>query len=109
MTAPDLASAKPVHDIANVVGIGIGIASGALTMLLSSGLVPAKLAPKGGALVSLLKVLPPVVSGVMAFAAAKTVAIQATPLVTPVSTITTILKTPANAIDSLKGLIGNIL
>jgi hypothetical protein len=108
MTVPDI-TAKPVHDIANVVGIGLGVASTALTAILSTGLVPTKLAPKGGALVNLLKVLPPVVSGVMAFVAAKTVAVQATPLVTPVSTLTTILKTPANAVDSLKNLIGNIL
>jgi hypothetical protein len=109
MTTPDLASAKPVHDIANVVGVGVGLATTVLTAALGSGLIPTKLVPKGGALVGLLKLLPAVVSGVMVFVAAKTVAVQATPLVTPVSTITTILKTPANAIDSLKSLIGNIL
>jgi len=49
------------------------------------------------------------VSGVMVFIGAKAVAVQATPLVTPVSTITGILKAPATAVDSLKNLIGNII
>jgi hypothetical protein len=108
MTAPT-ASATPVHDIANVVGVGVGIATTVLTAALGSGLVPKALAPKGGALVGLLKLLPAVVSGVMVFISAKAVAVQATPLVTPVSTITGILKAPATAVDSLKNLIGNII
>jgi hypothetical protein len=109
MTAPDPTTTHPVHDIANIVGVGVGIATTVLTAALGSGLVPKALAPKGGALVGLLKLLPPVVAGVMVFIGAKTVAVQATPLVTPVSTISTILKAPANAVDSLKNLVGNIL
>jgi hypothetical protein len=99
----------PVHDIANVVGVGIGIAATVVTAALGSGLVPKTFAAKGGALVGLLKVLPPVVAGVFALLAAKTVAVQATPLVTPVSTVTNILNAPGDVLGSLSKLVGKVL
>lgn len=62
-----------VHDVANIIGPVIGIVATLSTAVLTSGLVPPTVA----------KILTPVLGGVFSLFAAKAVAVQSTPLVSP--------------------------
>jgi hypothetical protein len=99
----------PVHDVAKTVGIAVGLASTVLTAVTSAGILGGPLAVKGKAAIPLLGLLPGLVSGVMTFLAAKTVAVQATPLVTPVSNPTDKDGNVLKPVDSFGKLITSML
>lgn len=99
----------PVHNVANLVGIGVGVLSTVVTAVASSGVLGSTLSAKGNALVPLIGMLPGLLSGVLTFVAAKGVAVAATPLVTPVSSPRDNAGNPLRAVDSVGKLIGGIL
>ncbi len=96
----------PLHDIANLVGPAIGIASTMITAAAGSGLLPKVVSDKSPALVNLLKLLPPVVGGVFALLSAKAVAVAGTPQVTPVASPQDNAGNLLKPVDSLGKLLG---
>jgi hypothetical protein len=99
----------PLHNIANLVGVGVGVLSTVVTAVAGSGVLGGTISAKGNALVPLLGLIPGVLSGVLAFVAAKSVAVAATPMVTPVTNPKDNHGNPLKAVDSLGKLIGGLL
>jgi len=94
MASPIAPVPQVVHDVANIIGPVVGIASALSTAVLTSGLVPPTIS----------KILSPVLGGVFALFAAKAVATHATPLVSPVRNAPQVV-----ASDLISKLVGGLL